>query len=150
MYTDGQLRARFLFIANQVPSTVGARGLSDLRPAHVAAKTAKRFGCCAPNAEMSAGTPAGKSRWHMSQLSILLSGSAWTCKTDCPCNLYTDEVCGRGAVLIYAHRHASVDAGGRVRDFTHETTWYEWYFKSGVCNVYTVDWGAMGFTLAPF
>lgn len=36
-----------------------------------------------------------------------------------------------------------------VRTTTHETTFYEWYFKKGACNPYTVEWGNLGYTLAP-
>lgn len=57
---------------------------------------------------------------------------------------------GKYYTLLVNSRFESVDAGGHMQNFTHETTWYEWYFKPGVCNVFTVDWGPLGFTLVPF
>ena len=47
------------------------------------------------------------------------------------------------------HRTQSIDAGGAYQTTTYESTFYSYYFTAGACNAYKVDWGSLGFTLAP-
>ena len=46
-------------------------------------------------------------------------------------------------------RTQSVDAGGAYKTTTYESAFYTHYFTAGACNTYKVEWGNMGYTLAP-
>ena len=51
--------------------------------------------------------------------------------------------------VLVSDRVQSVDAGGAYKTTTYESTFYSYYFTAGACNTYQVQWGNLGYTLAP-